>query len=314
MKRDFLQLSDRTSGEYRVLFDRAKVLKLRRAERRVDATLVGRCIALVFEKPSTRTRLSFEAAMAQLGGSAIVLPLSDSQISRGEPLADTARVVSRYCDAIVMRTFAAQRLVDFARAATVPILNGLTDAAHPLQVLADLFTVEERLGRIAGKRFAFVGDGSSNMARSFIEAAALFDFELRLATPAAYLPPDSERAAAGQRLSLTHEPTRAVEGADVIITDVWTSMGQESESEQRRRAFEGYCVDSPLVAKASPSAIVLHCLPAHRGEEISEAVLEGPQSAVWDEAENRLHVQKALLEQILLATPVAFSNPGATRS
>jgi ornithine carbamoyltransferase len=288
MKRDFLQLSELSAEERRSLFARARVLKHRRQRGQVESSLAGRCLALVFEKPSTRTRLSFEAAMVQLGGSAHVLPQSESQMSRGEPLADTARVVSRYVDAIVLRTSLDERLREFARAATVPVINGLTDVAHPVQVLTDLFTIEERLGAVKGKTVVFVGDGLSNMARSFAEAAPLFDFTLRVAAPQGYAPPGAFA-----------DPARAVAGANVVVTDVWTSMGQEAESERRRQAFRGFCVDDALVARAEPEAIVLHCLPAHRGEEITDAVLEGPRSAVWDEAENRLHVQKALLELLL---------------
>ncbi|HEX4621775.1 MAG TPA: ornithine carbamoyltransferase [Myxococcaceae bacterium] len=288
MKRDFLQLSDLSLEEHRSILERADALKSRRHEGRVETTLLGRCLALVFEKPSTRTRLSFEAAMVQLGGNAMVLPHSESQMSRGEPLADTARVVSRYVDAIVLRTSSDERLREFAKAATVPVINGLTDVGHPVQVLADLFTIQERLGAVKGKTVAFVGDGLSNMARSFAEAARLFEFTLRIASPAGFAPSGA-----------LADPALAVAGANVVVTDVWTSMGQEAEAEARRRAFRGFCVDEALVARAAPDAIVLHCLPAHRGEEITEAVLEGPRSAVWDEAENRLHVQKALLELLI---------------
>jgi ornithine carbamoyltransferase len=288
MKRDFLQLSDLSAKEHRSILKRSDTLKYRRNEGRVETTLLGRCLALVFEKPSTRTRLSFEAAMVQLGGNAMVLPHSESQMSRGEPLADTARVVSRYVDAIVLRTSSDERLREFAKAATVPVINGLTDVGHPVQVLADLFTIEERLGAVKGKTVAFVGDGLSNMARSFAEAARLFEFTLRIASPAGFAPSGAFA-----------DPTLAVAGANVVVTDVWTSMGQEAEGDARRRAFRGFCVDEALVARAAPDAIVLHCLPAHRGEEITEAVLEGPRSAVWDEAENRLHVQKALLELLI---------------
>jgi ornithine carbamoyltransferase len=288
MKRDFLHLSDLSAKEHRAIFKRADTLKFRRRDGRVETSLLGRCLALVFEKPSTRTRLSFEAAMVQLGGNAMVLPHSESQMSRGEPLADTARVVSRYVDAVVVRTSSDERLREFAQAATVPVINGLTDIGHPVQVLADLFTIEERLGAVKGKTVAFVGDGLSNMARSFSEAASLFEFTLRIASPPGYAPAGA-----------FSEPALAVAGAHVVVTDVWTSMGQEAESDRRRQAFRGFCVDDALLARATPEAIVLHCLPAHRGEEITDAVLEGPRSAVWDEAENRLHVQKALLELLI---------------
>jgi ornithine carbamoyltransferase len=302
VKRDFAQLSDLTKQEHATLFARARALKEGRRTGKLERTLEGRTLALVFEKASTRTRLSFEAAMFQLGGHAIDLPPGQSQLSRGEPLADTARVLSRYVDGIVFRTFGAARFTELAKASTVPVINGLTDQGHPVQVLADLFTLEERFGRLPGLKVAFVGDCASNMARSFLEAAPLFGFELRLAAPAGYQPPAAEVQRAGA--SLTDRPLDAVAGADAIVTDVWTSMGQEAESARRVEAFRGFCVDEPLVAAAKPTCVVLHCLPAHRGEEISEGVLEGPRSAVFDEAENRLHVQKALLELLLGARTV----------
>ncbi|MFN0063568.1 MAG: ornithine carbamoyltransferase [Myxococcaceae bacterium] len=299
MKRDFLRLSDLSPREHRQLLDRAKVLKAKRQNREEVRTLAGRTLALIFEKASTRTRLSFEAAMAQLGGSALTLPLEGSQMARGEPLEDTARVVSGYCDAIVMRTHAEMRLLAMAKAATVPVINGLTDEAHPVQLLADLLTVEERVGALRGKKMAFVGDGSSNMGRSWVEAAGLFEFDLVVASPKGYTPPAGEVTAA-KRARIVDDPKLAVEGADVVSTDVWTSMGQEQESAARLKAFTGYCVDGTLM-RLAPKAIVLHCLPAHRGEEISADVLEGPQSAVFQQAENRMHAQKALLELLLLS-------------
>ena len=295
-KRDFLCLSDLTAAEHRALFRRAHELKALRRRGGHTETLAGRSLLLLFEKHSTRTRLSFEAAMAQLGGSAITLPMQDSQLSRGETLEDTARVSSRYVDAVVFRTFADERLREFASASSVPVINGLSDGGHPVQVLADLFTVEERLGQVAGKTISFIGDCASNMALSYLEAAPLFGFHLRLAAPEGFRPPASSLRGA----MLTATPHEAVKDADVVVTDVWISMGQEKEAAARKAAFRGFCVDEALLARAQPSAIVLHCLPAHRGEEISAAVLEGPQSAVFDEAENRLHVQKALLELLVL--------------
>ena len=288
----FLRLGDLTLDDHRALFRRARELKADRRQR----TLEGRSLLLLFEKASTRTRISFEAAIGQLGGSAITLPMQDSQIARGETLEDTARVASRYVDAIMFRTHGDDRLRAFAAAATVPVINGLTDASHPVQVLADLFTVQEKLSEIEGKTIAFVGDCASNMARSFCEAAPLFGFSLRLAAPEGYRPPAAELRGA----KVTAAPAEAVEGADVVVTDVWTSMGQESESAARKKAFAGYIVDEQLLARAGPHSIVLHCLPAHRGEEISAGVIDGPHSAVFDEAENRLHVQKALLEYVIL--------------
>jgi ornithine carbamoyltransferase len=243
----------------------------------------------VFEKASTRTRLSFEAGMLQLGGQAIVLDTKGSQLGRGEPIEDTARVTSRYVDAIMFRTFGDDRLRAFANAATVPVINGLSDGAHPVQLLADLMTVRERLGGVRGTTVAWLGDGASNMAASWVEAARLFGFALRIAAPPGYRLPGVP----------SHSVQDAVRGADVVSTDVWTSMGQEAESAQRMRDLDGYQLDAAALALAKPGAIVLHCLPAHRGEEITAEVLEGPQSAVWDEAENRMHAQKALLELLL---------------
>jgi ornithine carbamoyltransferase len=299
-KRDFLKLADRTQGELRALLDRAKKLKADRRKGLIERTLAGRTLGLLFEKPSTRTRVSFEAAMIQLGGGSVCLPLAESQISRGETLADTARVLSRYLDAIVFRTFSDARLAEFAGASTVPVVNGLSDGAHPVQLLADVLTIEERLGSAAGKTVAFIGDGASNMARSWIEAACVFDFQLRIAAPEGYRPPPADVEAAGPRLSIGGRPATAARGADVIATDVWLSMGQEAEANRRRADFMGYTVDESVVALAAKHAIVLHCLPAHRGDEISDGAIEGSQSAIFDEAENRLHAQKALLEQLLL--------------
>ena len=300
MKRDFLRLSDLKPSEHRALLARAHELKALRRSKKVLRTLEGRTLVLIFEKASTRTRLSFEAAMGQLGGQAITLPFDGSQMARGEPLADTARVVSGYADCIMMRTFKDERIQEFARAATVPVINGLTDGAHPVQLLADLMTVQERLGSIEGRTVAFVGDGATNMALSWMEAARIFGFSLRLAAPEGYRPPADEVKACGSRLFITASPEEAVASAEVVVTDVWTSMGQEAETAKRLAAFKGFCVDEALLARAKPGAMVLHCLPAHRGEEISAGVLDGPQSAAWDEAENRMHAQKALLELLLL--------------
>ena len=299
MKRDFLRLTDRTAAEYRALFARTRELKQRRREGKVETALAGRSLALVFEKPSTRTRLSFEAAMFQMGGSAIALPIGESQIPRGEPIRDTARVISSYVDVIAMRTFGDDRLAEMAKYSRVPVLNALSDGGHPVQLLADLFTIEERLGAVEGSCVAFVGDGSSNMARSWVEAARVFGFELKLAAPEDYRPPREELELSKQHVALFTSPAPAVKNADVIATDVWTSMGQEAETAKRKRDFAGYCVDEALLAQAKPGCIVLHCLPAHRGEEITDAVMEGKSSAIFDEAENRLHVQKALLEDAL---------------
>lgn len=298
MKRDFISLSDFSLDELGGLLRRAHGLKEARAARREVRTLAGRTLVLIFEKASTRTRLSFEVAMAQLGGHAITLPTDGSQLGRGEPLSDTAKVISRYADVIMLRTFGEDRLLELAKHSTVPVINGLTDTGHPVQVLADVFTLEERFGKVQGLKVALVGDGSSNMSRSWAEAARLFGFELRVAAPDGYRLP-SELVKAPHVLE-KKTPADAVAGADAVVTDVWTSMGQEAETKKRLAAFAGYQVDQALVERASAKAVVLHCLPAHRGEEISAEVIDGPQSAVWDEAENRLHVQKALLEALVL--------------
>jgi ornithine carbamoyltransferase len=240
-------------------------------------------------------------------------------MSRGEPLSDTARVVSGYADAVMIRTFADSRLAEFARCASIPVINGLTDGGHPVQLLADLFTVEERLGSIAGRTIAFIGDGACNMAASWIEAAGLLDFQLKLAAPEGYRPSPAVLALGKGKVTVCSSPAEAAKGADVLATDVWTSMGQEKEVAARQRDFAGYCVDGKLLALAAPHAIVLHCLPAHRGEEISAEVLEGRQSAAWDEAENRMHVQKALLETLILESEkylpmaLAAARPSPTR-
>jgi ornithine carbamoyltransferase len=300
VKRDFLTLADRTEAEYRALFDRAHALKASRKRKEVVTTLAGRHLVLVFEKASTRTHLSFEAAMYQLGGTVTTITAGSSQIARGETIEDTARVISSYADCIMFRTFGDDRLNALAKASRVPVINGLSEGGHPVQVLADLFTVEERLGSVKGKTVAFVGDCASNMGRSFVEATRFFGFELRLGCPEGYRPAASLLAEAGARVHVTADATEAVKGADVVVTDVWTSMGQEAESAKRMKDLHSYQVNEALMAKAKPGAIVLHCLPAHRGEEITGGVIDGAQSAVWEEAENRMHVQKALLEQLIL--------------
>lgn len=300
MKRDFLSLADLTQADYRNLLSRAHDLKARRKRKEVVNSLAGRHLVLLFEKASTRTRLSFEAAMTQLGGSVSTILSAESQMARGETLEDTARVISGYADAIMFRTYGDERLTAFAKAARVPVINGLSDGGHPVQVLTDLFTIQERLGTVKGKVLAFLGDCDNNMARSFVEGTGLFDYTLRLGAPKGYLPPEALLKTAGARVTVTNDPVAAVEGADVVITDTWTSMGQEAEAEKRKQELAGFQVNEALMARANPEALVLHCLPAHRGEEITDAVMDGPQSAIWDEAENRMHVQKALLEQLLL--------------
>jgi ornithine carbamoyltransferase len=299
-KRDFLTLRDLSLEEHLGLFRRAKALKAARQEHRLVNTMNGRTLVMIFEKNSTRTRLSFEAAMVQLGGTCLDLSSTNSQMSRGEPLADTARVVGRYCDVVMMRTFGDERIGEFARHCRVPVINGLTDGGHPAQILTDLFTIEERLGPVKGKTLAFVGDTASNMGRSFAEGAAIFGYTLKLASPTGYHPSADVVGPAQGLVQLLADPREAVRGADVVITDVWTSMGQEAESARRLKDLGGYQVDAALMGQAAPHAVFLHCLPAHRGEEVTGEVIDGEQSAVWDEAENRLHLQKALLEYVVL--------------
>jgi ornithine carbamoyltransferase len=296
-KRDFLTFQDVTKPEVEALFELAKRMKTGAYR---EKPLAGKTLGMVFEKSSTRTRVSFEAGTYRLGGHALFLSSRDIQLGRGEPIKDTARVLSRIVDGIMIRTFSHDTAVEMARWATVPVINGLTDLHHPCQVLADIFTVVEALGGYAGKRVAWVGDGN-NMANSWLDAAALLGFEVRLACPEGYEPDHDvyERAARVTKVMITEEPEDAVEAADVVTTDVWASMGHETEVEERKTAFKGYCVDAALMKLAKPNAIFLHCLPAHRGEEVTEEVIEGPQSRVFDEAENRLHVQNALMATLM---------------
>lgn len=299
VKRDFLKLTDLSPAEARRVLDLAAEMKREpRATRK--RRLEGRSVAIVLEKASTRTRVSFEVGCAELGAHPVVLNVQGSQLGRGEPIRDTARVLSGYCDAIVFRTSATSRLNEMASGQAV-VVNALSDDGHPVQVLCDVFTVEEQLeSNITGKRIAFVGDCSCNMARSWLEAAALFDFHLVLAGPRGYQPPSDEIAHAGSHVTLVHDATRALAGCDVVNTDVWTSMGQEAETDERTEAFAGWTLNDTMLGPAKPGAIVLHCLPAHRGQEIDDATLEGPRSRVWVQAENRLHVQKALLAFLLV--------------
>lgn len=293
--RHLLSLADLTRDQCLALLDHAAALK---AGDPAQPVLAGRSVALLFEKSSTRTRVSFEVGIHQLGGHSIFLPGRDSQMGRGEPIRDTARVLSRMVSAIVIRTHAHADVVELARWSQVPVINALTDRFHPCQVLADLLTIREVFGSL-DRTVAWLGDGN-NMAHSWIEAAALLGVRLRLASPPGYrAAADLIAAAPTGLIEECPDPVTAVTGADVVVTDVWASMGQEGEQAARARAFAGYQLDDALLAHAAPDAIVLHCLPAHRGEEISDAVLEGPHSRVWDEAENRLHVQKALLTMLL---------------
>ncbi|MFZ6761830.1 ornithine carbamoyltransferase [Pseudoroseomonas sp. WGS1072] len=294
--RHFLELSDFEAPTLRRMLDLAAASK---AGRRDDRPLAGKTVALIFEKPSTRTRVSFEVGIHQLGGHAVVLSARDMQLGRGESAADTARVLSRYVDAIMLRTDSVAKLRELAQHATVPVINGLTDVSHPCQLMADVLTFEEHRGPIAGQTLAWVGDGN-NVAQSFIQAAARFGFTLRLATPPELAPPaqlvDWARRE-GATIELTSDPVAAVRGARCVVTDTWVSMSDEKEGgpTARHNLLAPYQLNEALLAHAAPDALVMHCLPAHRGEEITEAVIEGPQSVVFDEAENRLHAQKGVL-------------------
>jgi ornithine carbamoyltransferase len=303
LKKDFLSVYDLTRRDFDRIFSHAATLKAMLKDGIIYQPLAGKTLGMIFDKSSTRTRLSFEAGMYQLGGLAIYLNSRDTQLGRGETIADTARIVSRYLDAVMIRTFAQESVEEFARHATIPIINGLTDLMHPCQIVSDLFTIVERKGTYAGLKIAYVGDGN-NMANSWIDAAAKLPFKLALACPKGYDPDarilERGRKKAPKGVSLFRDPVQAVKNADVVYTDVWASMGQESEQEARAKVFEGYQVNRKLMQHAKPDAIVMHCLPAHRGEEISAEILDGPRSVVWDEAENRLHVQKAILEILML--------------
>lgn len=301
MTRHFLALHDYSKSELDTLLAFAARLKTQQQARHPHPLLAGKTLAMIFEKSSTRTRLSFEVGIFQLGGHGLVISPGTSQMGRGEPICDTARVLSRYCDGVMIRTFGQEIVEEFARFSTIPVINGLTDLFHPCQIMADLQTIIERKGSYENLIHAWVGDGN-NMANTWIEAATILGFELRLACPQGYEPDAGVLSWAqerGGRILLTTDPKVAVAGADVINTDVWASMGQEAEQQAREVAFAGYCVDTALLSHASPDCIVLHCLPAHRGEEISNEVIEGAHSAVWDEAENRLHIQKAIMARLM---------------
>jgi len=296
--RHYLSVSDLSREELaRVLKRAAEIKRLLHAGDR-PALFHGQVLAMVFEKSSTRTRVSFESGMAKLGGHAIFLSPRDTHLGRGEPVEDTARIISRMADAIVVRTYEHERIERFAAHSAVPVINALTDSQHPCQLLADIQTYVEHRGDIAGRTVVWVGDGN-NMCNSFIEAAERFDFTLRVATPPGYEPDGQLIATSGARVELFNDAVEAADGTDLIVTDVWASMGQEEEQARRIADFSGFQVDARLVGAAHPDALVMHCLPAHRGEEISAEVLEGPSSVVWDEAENRLHAQMALVEFLL---------------
>lgn len=301
--RHLISIHDLTRDEVAGLHRLAARIKAEPAAHR--QTLVGKTLAMVFEKSSTRTRVSFEVGMLQLGGHAMFLSSRDIQLGRGEPISDTAQVLSRYVDGVMARTFAHQTVLDLAAHGSIPVINGLTDDLHPCQALADYFTLGEIFGDLAGRRIAYVGDGN-NMAHSLLFGAAKVGLDIAIASPAGYevtadyvelAREDAEQA--GTSIELTTDPRAAVQGASAVYTDVWASMGQETEAEERLRAFEGFVVDEALMGEALPEAVFLHCLPAHRGEEVTAGVADGPQSRIFDQAENRLHVQKAILAWLL---------------
>ncbi len=299
--RSFTRVADWSRDELLAALDLADDLKQRQRRREEHHLLPGRTLAMIFQKPSTRTRVSFEVGMTQLGGHALYLAAGDLQLGRGETLRDTATVLSRYVDGIMIRTFGQDDVEELARHASIPVVNGLTDSAHPCQALADVMTIRERLGTLEGVRVTYLGDGN-NVCASLMVACAKLGAGFVAATPEGYEPAEEVvRIAreAGGNVTVVHDPREAAAGANVLYTDVWTSMGQDEERERRLRDLAGFGIDAELVAQASDDAIVLHCLPAHYGEEITEDVLYGPQSAVWDEAENRLHAQKALLALVI---------------
>jgi ornithine carbamoyltransferase len=302
VKRDLLRILDLSGREVLSLVSSGRAWKRRWGKRNAPRPLAGKSLAMVFQKASTRTRVSFEVGMTRLGGHALFLSPADTQIGRGEPVRDTARVLSRYADGIMIRTFSHAVVEEMALASSVPVINGLTDDHHPCQVLADLMTARERGLDLRRMRVAFVGDGN-NVANSWVEAAHLLGFTLRVACPKGYEPSRRvlrEADAVGRGdVRVMRDPVEAAKGADVLYTDVWTSMGQETERRKRLAAFRGYRIDADLLRAAGKGAIVMHCLPAHRGEEITDEVIEGPRSAVFDEAENRLHVQMAVLEKLI---------------
>ena len=296
--RHFLTLLDFSSEELRALLARAIELKDLSSQGKPHTPLQNKTLAMIFEKSSTRTRVSFEAGMIQLGGQALFLSPRDTQFGRGEPIEDSARVLSRMVDGVMVRTFDHANIVIFAENSTVPVINGLTDLYHPCQLLADIQTWLEYRGEIKGATVAWVGDGN-NMCHSYINAARQFDFHLNIACPELYQPDNSIVAQAMEKVTITHDPNAAVKNADLVVTDVWASMGQEEEKLERQKIFEPFQVNKALLSHANKDALFMHCLPAHRGEEVTEEILNGPQSAVWDEAENRLHAQKALLEFLM---------------
>jgi len=295
----FLQFSDFTLAEYEHVIERSRVIKRKFKNYEPYHPLADRTLVMVFEKNSTRTRLSFEAGMHQLGGAAIYLNTRDSQLGRGEPVEDAAQVMSRMCDIIMIRTFGQDIIDRFAANSRVPVINGLTNEHHPCQVLADVFTWIEQRGSIAGKTVAWIGD-ANNMLYSWLQAAEVFGFHVNVSTPQGYEIDPALVTPGNPHYTVFAQPADACDGADLVTTDVWTSMGYEQENAARLKAFDGWIVDAAKMRRARPDALFMHCLPAHRGEEVAAEVIDGPQSVVWDEAENRLHVQKALLEYLVL--------------
>ncbi|HET6421521.1 MAG TPA: ornithine carbamoyltransferase [Geobacteraceae bacterium] len=302
MKKDFLALNAFSKTELDGLFTLAKDLKEKQKKGIEHHLLKGKTLAMIFEKSSTRTRVSFEVGIYQLGGHGLFISSATSQMGRGEPIKDTARTLSRYCDGIMIRTYGQEIVEELAHYSSIPVINGLTDLFHPCQVMADLMTVIEHKGGYEGLKFSWVGDGN-NMANTWIEAAAIFGFDLTLACPEGYRPDgkvlDWALSRAKSRIVLTGDPKEAVKDADVLNTDVWASMGQEKEQKAREEAFKGFQLNGDTLKLAKKDCIVMHCLPAHRGEEITDEVIEGPNSVVWDEAENRLHAQKAIMARLM---------------
>ncbi|WP_159917410.1 ornithine carbamoyltransferase [Pantoea sp. 18069] len=299
----YLQFSDFTAEEYAYLFERAALIKKKFKNYEKHHTLGDRTLAMIFEKASTRTRVSFEAGMYQLGGSVVHLTSGDSQLGRSEPIEDSARVISRMTDLVMIRTFGQERIARFAEFSRVPVINGLTNEFHPCQILADIFTFIEHRGSIQGKTVAWVGDGN-NMANTWLQAADLLGFKVHVSTPGGYEVDEqlafNGKAANPGSYAIFKDPLEACAGADLVTTDVWTSMGYEAENEARKKAFADWCVDAEMMAAARSDALFMHCLPVHRGEEVEAEVIDGPQSVVWEEAENRMHVQKALMEYLLI--------------
>ena len=296
----YLQFTDLTADEYAYLFERIALIKAKFKAYEKHMPLVDRTLAMIFEKASTRTRVSFEAGMYQLGGNVVHLTTGDSQLGRSEPIEDSARVISRMVDLVMIRTFEQSKIERFAAHSRVPVINGLTNEYHPCQILADIFTFIEHRGNIQGKIVAWVGDGN-NMANSWLQAAKLLGFTVHVSTPSGYAIDSSiPGVELGDHVKFFKDPQEACAGAHLVTTDVWTSMGYEAENEARRLAFADWCVDETMMQRAAPDALFMHCLPAHRGEEVAAEVIDGPQSVVWDEAENRMHVQKALMEYLLL--------------